>query len=227
MPLEPGTMRTTSRLAEVAVFVSASIPDPARWPGDFDPLEITDAVTAAARAVLTESGTVVTAAHPTIAPLLLYVAAEFPLMAHPSIVVYQSHLFSGMLPEATQRFEQAGTGIIKWTAAVEGEAPEPGRWDRSLRLMRETMIREAGPVAAIFIGGMEGVIEEHSLFEEALPGRPWYALGRPGGVARELASQERAGLRDSLLSGGIYPSLFRRVVSDIAASLPPDQQAPA
>jgi len=82
------------------------------------------------------------------------------------------------------------------------------------------MLRENAPAAAIFIGGMEGIADEHLTFANNFPERPWYALGRPGGVARELASQQRARLRDHLLNGDVYPALFRRVVRDIAASLP-------
>ena len=54
-----------------ALFLSASIPDPERWSGPFDALEVTDAVVALARASLTRGYALVTAAHPTIAPLLL------------------------------------------------------------------------------------------------------------------------------------------------------------
>jgi hypothetical protein len=46
-PMQPEYPRTES------VFVSASIPDPRRWEGEFDALEITDAVVALARTFLT------------------------------------------------------------------------------------------------------------------------------------------------------------------------------
>lgn len=220
MTLKISSMRVGTHLAEASVFVSASIPDPTRWPGEFDALAITDAVTATARAILTQSGTIVTAAHPTIAPLLLYVAGEFPSTDRPSVVVYQSRLFEGMLPEATTRFEREGVGMIQWTEAVTGDAPTPGRWDRSLRLMRVTMLRDSAPVAAIFVGGMEGIIEEHALFREMYPRRPWYALGRPGGMARNLTLDRGASLRDLLEHGEVYPALVRAIIRDIAESGP-------
>ena len=77
MALRFESMRQSEVLAGRAVFLSASIPDQSRWHGEFDVREITDAVVAASRAVLTADGVLVTAAHPTIAPLLLYVAGEF------------------------------------------------------------------------------------------------------------------------------------------------------
>jgi len=216
MPLRAGSLRPGLGLQGTEVFISASIPDPTRWEGDYNPLEITDAVTAAARAVLTETGRIITAAHPTIAPLLLYVAAEFPPMERPSIIVYQSDLFEGLLPEATRRFEEHSTGLIRWTKAAPGDLPEPGKWERSLRIMREAMLRRSDPQAAIFIGGMGGLVEEHSLFREIYPKRPWYALSRPGGVARQLALEGGAHLSAGLQSMGVYPALFSQVVADIA-----------
>jgi hypothetical protein len=209
------------------VFISASIPDPSRWEGEFDPLEITDAVTAAARAVLTASGMVVTAAHPTIAPLLLYLAAEFPTTEKPGVIVYQSHLFDQVLPEAIKRFQEEGTGELRWIESVQGDAPLPGHWDRSLERMRKAMLEQTQPVAGVFIGGMDGVPLEHTLFTDLLPGRPWYALGRPGGAARKLATSSETPLREELLAGSIYPSLFRRVVAEIAQTFDGDQPFPA
>jgi hypothetical protein len=74
-----------------AIFLSASIPDPERWTGYFDVREITDAVVAGSRALLTAGAILVTATHPTIAPLLLYIASEFPRAADQpaSVVTYQ------------------------------------------------------------------------------------------------------------------------------------------
>src|SRR5215216_4797755 len=88
-----------------AILLSASIPDPGRWQGAFDALEITDAVVAFARACLTRGYTIVSAAHPTIAPLLFYVAAEFPETEHARVRIYQSLLFESVLPTVTRRFE--------------------------------------------------------------------------------------------------------------------------
>jgi len=50
-------------------------------------------VVALARACLTAGFRWVTAAHPTVAPLLLYVSAEFPTADDQRVIVYQSELF--------------------------------------------------------------------------------------------------------------------------------------
>lgn len=219
MPVHAGSMLGAAILRRRAVFLSASIPDSTRWEGDFDALEITDAVAAAGRAVLTAGGTLVTAAHPTIAPLLLYVASEFPVADEPRMLVYQSTLFDRVLPEATERFEEQGVGTLRWTQAVPGEEPVPGRWDGSLSVMRETMFVDTDPVGAIFIGGMEGIRDEFNRFLRRFDGRPVYPLGRPGGEARAIAAGLDSPLGDELRSGDVYPTLFRRVVADLATHL--------
>ena len=111
-PMQPAPPRAQS------IFVSASIPDPERWDGEFDALEITDAVVSLARTFLTAGFRLVTAAHPTIAPLLLYVAAEFPSAATERVAIYQSELFTDVLPAATRRFEAEGVGRLEHTDLV-------------------------------------------------------------------------------------------------------------
>lgn len=203
-------------LAGRAVFLSSSIPDPARWDGDFDALEITDAVVAIGRAVLSAGARLITAAHPTIAPLLLYVAAELPETDDPRVVVYQSAVFDAILPEATLRFEAEGVGTVIRTEAVADEPADPALAPQSLALMREQMLTETEPIAAIFIGGMAGIPDEHQRFNDLRPGRPTYPLGYPGGAARDLAQASDSLLRDLLLDGTIYPAVGRHIVEDIA-----------
>lgn len=199
------------------IFISASIPDPARWDGRFDALEITDAVVALARACLTRGYGVVTAAHPTIAPLLLYVAAELPPNhgGRGRVRVYQSALFEDVLPTATIRFEENGIGEVIWTEAADGESPVPGQWDRSLQHMREQMLGETEPAAAVFIGGMEGIPAELELFTDLYPGRPTYAVGRPGGEARALVERSPYHLQSRLLESEAYPALWWAVLDDL------------
>lgn len=209
----------TASIREDAVFISASIPDPSRWDGEFDALEITDAVVAAARTFLTAGFRLVTAAHPTIAPLLLYVAAEFPAPDDPRVIVYQSALFADVLPVATTRFEAEGVGQVIWTPPVAGESPVPGRWDGSLALMRRQMFEESSPRAACFVGGMEGIIVEHALFTSLFEGRPTYAVGRPGGEARTLARESTGRLGDRLATEDIYPAAWRLALDDLLGSL--------
>lgn len=211
-PMQPRPPRAES------VFVSASIPDPERWDGEFDALEITDAVVALARTFLTAGFRLVTAAHPTIAPLLLYVAAEFPSEAGERVTVYQSELFADVLPVATRRFEADGVGRLIWTSAAEGDRPEPGGWDDSLAIMRRQMFGETEPIAACFIGGMEGIQTEYSLYTTLFPERPTYPVGKPGGEARALLRRGDTALTGRLATDDTYPALWRAVVRDLEAN---------
>ena len=201
------------------MFVSASIPDPDRWIGEFDALEINDAVVAVARAILGRGGSLVTAAHPTIAPLLLYVASEQIANTHQRVVVYQSAVFDSILPDATLRFESDGVGTLIRTASVGGEPPDPARAPQSLLAMRRQMLTDTEPVAAVFVGGMAGIPDEHRLFTSLRPDAPTYALGRPGGAARDLIASSPAELRSDLAEGDVYPSVARRIVDDLVRAL--------
>jgi hypothetical protein len=212
------TLRVTPAAAPSDVgptlFLSASIPDPERWDGGFDAFAITDAVVAVARTFLSAGWTLTTAAHPTISPLLLYVAGELPPEGRQRIVTYQSELFGRILPDATLRFEEQGIADLRWTPAAPGDRPVPGRWDRSLEVMRRHMFEEAAPVAAIFVGGMEGIRHEYELFGELWRERPRYAIGAPGGAARELAEgSERLGRL--LAESPVFPTVARAILDDL------------
>jgi hypothetical protein len=219
MPLDvqPVSNRA-ARLAGIGVFLSASIPDPERWRGEFDPLAITDAVVATARTFLTEAAHLITAAHPTIAPLLLYVARELPenRTQEPNVLIYQSELFDDVLPKETYALAEGGVGDLRWTKAAPGEQPEPGRWTESLRIMRQRMLADADPQVAIFVGGMEGIEDEYELFARHYPDRPTYALGRPGGAAAKLVERSPDELVSDLMTVAEYPVLLRRIVDDVA-----------
>ncbi|CQD20996.1 hypothetical protein BN1232_05112 [Mycobacterium lentiflavum] len=214
-------VRLERKLAGRTVFLSASIPDSARWSGPYDPLEITDAVVAIGRATLSAGARLVTAAHPTIAPLLLYVAAELPERARSLVIVYQSAVFDGRMPEAVSRFSDERIGTIIHTPAAPGEPPDPTRAPKSLAVMRSQMLTETRPDAAIFIGGMYGIPEEFALFTERRPANPTYALGFPGGAARGLAETLDSPLRELLLGGTVYPTIARAIVDDIEHRAPP------
>ena len=207
-------------LRDIRVFLASSIPNPALWHGYFEPHEITDSVVAAARAILTAGGTLVTGAHPTIAPLLLYVAAEFSITAEkPRVLIYQSALFENLMPPETGRFEVDRIGELILTPPVPGERPERGSWDGSLRIMRERMFNETHPRAGIFIGGMSDISKECELLLKQRPRPIIYPLARPGGEAAKLLKFAPDSLRTLLSEGNIYPSIFRRVVSDLAQRL--------
>ncbi len=215
--MNKATNDLNNRLSGSTIFISASIPDRERWKGNFDPLGITDAVVAVARTVLQNGGKLVTAAHPTIAPLLLYVAAEQLEENDQRIIVYQSRAFKDVLPVATKRYQDEGIGKIKWTARIDKEPPDPKRAPKSLKKMRYQMLKESKPVAAVFIGGMEGISDEYNLFHKLYPASPVYAFKQPGGEARKIVDKLPYKLESELAESDIYSTVARYVVDDIAS----------
>lgn len=216
-------------LSDSTIFISASIPDPERWKGSFDRLGITDAVVAVARAVLQNGGKLVTAAHPTIAPLLLYVATEQsgesdtateqPEKSDQRIIVYQSRAFEDVLPVETKRYQDKGIGEINWTDRIGDEPPDPKFAPRSLKKMRCQMLKESKPVAAVFIGGMKGISDEYNLFHKLYRAAPVYAFSRPGGEARKLVGKSPEKLQPELAKSDVYSTLARYIVNDIASKV--------
>lgn len=218
MSLKFSSGSVTESLRNVNVFLGGSIPDPKRWEGYFDAREITDATVAAARAVLGAGGTLVTGAHPTIAPLLLYVAAEIPRDAdRPRVLIYQSELFESVMPKETIRFQEEGIGSLRITEAQPGDQPKPGHWDDSLRIMRRQMFFDTHPRAGIFIGGMDSIHAEFDILRELNPAILTYPVAKPGGEAANLVQFAPESIRPLLAESDVYPAIFRRVVEDLAA----------
>jgi hypothetical protein len=196
------------------VFLSASIPDPERWGGRFDPFAITDAVVATARVVFTRGGTVLTAAHPTIAPLILQVADGFPGYREGIMVIlYQSRLFEAVIPPATRQMMDRDHVDVVWTPAVPGERPEPGEWARSLEAMRTAMMTDLPISAAVFVGGMDGIVDEFERVRTGHPDAACFALGRPGGEAALLPND--SALAEELASNDLYPWLLELVMNEV------------
>jgi hypothetical protein len=186
-----------------SLFISASIPAPTRWDGAYDANAITDAVVAFAREALERGWTVVTAAHPTIAPLVFFVAQDMGIRAEkPPVVVYQSALYSEMFPEEIAKFESEGFGRLVLTEAAAGEVPEPGRNMHSLFRMRRQMLEEQRPRVAVFIGGMEGINDEWDLVADLCPDAARFALFSPGGAAAGLVQEA-----DALDKARLFPAL--------------------
>lgn len=65
------------------------------------------------------------------------------------------------------------------------------------------MLNETKPVAAMFVGGMEGFRDEYGPPSEQ-PQRPLaHPIGRPGGEAAQLVLQIDSPLRDTLATNDV------------------------
>jgi hypothetical protein len=207
MPESPVQRRS---LEGRTVFLSASIPDPERWHGAaWDPLKITDAVVAIARSVLGHGGVLVTAAHPTIAPLLLYVQRDLPNDDMRSAVrVFQSSYFSDKLPDAIASFSPEAIEFVP----IRTSGDHTPDLEASLLYLRAEMFERTQPIGAFFVGGMQGILDEHALLKSRGRTR-LFPLRDPGGAGSELelnASVEDFG---ELLASDVYPRIAEVIVS--------------
>ena len=176
-----------------SIFLSASIPSPdrdKRYYINTNPLDITDAVVAISKIIFSEGGKIIYGGHPTISPLILSVARIFKQYYKqenlPLVSIYQSKFFESKISQFTEELINLELGEINWTNSVKNDK------DLSLMLMRKEMIESRNIVAAIFIGGMEGIAEEFKLFVESHPNFPMYLIASSGGATRFLFENQFA-----------------------------------
>lgn len=158
-----------------AVFLSASVPQPGRRGFDsFDPVLVSSAVHAFVEVVLGRR-LLVWGGQPAITPIIWEAARRLGVPYERCVLLYQSAFFRDRYPQVNLRFDN-------WieVAAVEGDMYA------SLARMRAQMFNDRPYEAAVFIGGMEGVIDEFDILRDCAPGALLVPLPAPGGVSREL-----------------------------------------
>ena len=197
-------------LGQRRVFLSASFPSGDRGTRfePFDSGAIADAVTAVARAVLAADGRLLFGGHPTITPLVLTVASELEIKG--AVDVFQSRWFADQITRETKMLKDAGFGAIRWT-------PERVTRKESLETMREAMLgRDRKLIAGVFVGGMEGVREEHELFRRFHPRVPSVSLVGPGGAAAQLPMAEGWSVLGEHVESRRYPFVASVLVRELA-----------
>lgn len=163
-----------------AIFMSASVPTPGRAPFDQDcePQMIQSAVSALATVALGRK-TIIWGGHPAITPMLWASAKELGVQYATAVSLFQTKL----IPQEDFPEENKNFANVTYVDAVDGDR------DKSLLAMRQAMLRSAEFDAAVFIGGMEGVNDEHALFSALHPDAKCIPIGRTGGAARTLAAK--------------------------------------
>jgi hypothetical protein len=162
-----------------AIFLSASIPILGRKPFDQDiePQMIQAAISALATVVLGRR-LLVWGGHPSITPMLWASAQDLGVKYANSVRLFQSNFWTEEdFPEENKQF-----GNVTYVDAVEGDLT------KSLRAMRLSMLGSSKFEAAVFIGGMEGIFEEHLMFTSLYPNAKCLPIGVTGGAARMLSS---------------------------------------
>jgi hypothetical protein len=183
-----------------SIFLSASVPDPKRAP-DYaktaDVVAITAAITALVYVTLGRR-LLVWGGHPAITPMVWIVAESMGVDYGRWVKLYQSRYFDEDFPEENERFQN-----VTFTESVEGDR------DKSLRHMREQMFTERRFKAAVFIGGMSGIIQEYELLKSLQPEASVVPVISTGGAVLKLPARSKS-LDQDLGNDFDYISLFHR-----------------
>lgn len=183
-----------------AIFLSASVPDPKRAPAyaaTADTVAITAAVTALVYVTLGRRP-LIWGGHPAITPMIWAVADSMGVDYGQWVRLYQSNFFEDQFPEDNVRFQN-----VTFTDVVDGDQ------NKSLRHMRERMFKEQQFDAAVFIGGMSGIVDEFDLFTQLQPKANAVPIVSTGGAVLDLEKRVKQ-LPDDLRSDLDYISLFHR-----------------
>lgn len=160
-----------------AIFLSASVPlvNRGSYHETANPFLIQCAVRELIISVIRQHK-IVWGGHPAITPMIWSICEDLGIDYSGAVVLYQSRFFDDRYPEENDHFKN----VVFTDAKPEG-------LDASLLLMREKMLSRDDLVAAVFIGGMEGVEHEFELFKNFHPTAKILPIPSPGGAALDLA----------------------------------------
>ncbi len=150
--------------------------------------------------LLERNGTLVFGGHPAITPLMRMLFHEAGVSPREHVTLYQSGYFAEDFPHENEAFERI---VIVDAVANDRE--------RSLYEMRHRMISETAQPCAVFIGGMEGVVDEFRLFRELRPDVRLLPVASNGAAALRLYEENSIDIPE-LKSELMCPTLFRTVL---------------
>lgn len=162
-----------------AVFLSAGVPDPAKdhFMGEADTAAISAAVSALLYVTLGRRK-LVWGGHPAITPMVWAYAEALDVDYGAWVKLYQSAFFEDEFPEETAKFDNV---------VVTPEVPKD--MIASLAIMRKQMLEETTFGAAVFVGGMKGIMEEFELFKIKAPEAAILPIMTAGGAAEILGHE--------------------------------------
>jgi hypothetical protein len=188
------------------IFLSASVPLPSRNPvysqtADF--VAIRDAIRALTMVVIEERAELVFGGHPAITPMVRLQIAQSGTRVSDLFVLFQSRYFQSAFPTDNSSFAR-----LHLVDEVRGDR------DASLARMRQQMLNESLD-GGFFIGGMEGVEQEYSLFQNLHPNSPAFPIASTGAAAARLFGSDPILMRNhpELRDEISYLNLMRYLVS--------------
>lgn len=172
-------MTNSGKVGPKAVFLSASVPVAGRaGADDFDAFLIKEAVTALIEVILGRY-LLVWGGQPAITPMIWEAARRYNVSYPDVVTLYQSEYWKGRYPKTNTAFENF----------VETEAI-PSDKAASLAIMRNQMLSSHAFHGGVFIGGMEGVLDEYEIFKVHNPNAIVLPIPSPGGTSRILFERE-------------------------------------
>lgn len=182
------------------VFLSASVPLPTRDREFFetaDVLAIRESVKSLVEVVL-PVGRITTGGHPAITPLLAHFRRAMGLTSD-HVTIYQSEIFRDVTPVENDDFRD-----VRFVSKVGNDRA------KSLTKMRREMIGSRKFDAAVFSGGMDGILEEAKIFRELHPRAIMLPLASTGAAAAVVFRDGE--YPTDFLTNRTYSSLFRRQI---------------
>ena len=190
-------------MSRPSVFLSAGVPDPRRadrYASTSDPVAIGAALAALVYVTLGRR-VLVWGGHPAITPMIWAAAEDMGVDYGNWVHLYQSRFFEEDFPAENARFRN-----VTYVDPVGADR------DASLAEMRRRMLSEWTFEAGVFIGGMEGIEQEHDLFGQMHPTASKLPIASTGGAAL-LLYQRQGDPRSDLATSLDYVGMFHRHLS--------------
>jgi hypothetical protein len=188
------------------IFLSASVPLPDRHPqfaATADIVAIRESIKALVGEAMSKSF-IVYGGHPAITPLIALLLRGRSSEARRHIILYQSEFFSDQFADENGRFVD-----LRLVPSVRKSKP------RSLKLLRNRMISDHSFDVGVFIGGMDGVLEEFELFRRLHPAARVWPIASTGGAAQILFDSIGRPRPELFLDQITYPTLFRQLFREL------------
>ena len=183
------------------IFLSASIPSFGRkyYEGS-NPLLIREAVVAFTRVCMEYNIEFYFGGHPAISPLIYQIAKNYIGDKKAPIRIYQSAWFKDMTPAEIKYY-----GNIVWTPKCESV-------ESSVMLMRNQMFEEnTDTCCAVFIGGMDGILDEAEKIRLKCPGVKMLPIASSGCASAKV--YENLGIHNpDMESNTVYLKAFRKLL---------------
>lgn len=183
------------------IFLSASIPSiGCEYYEEANPLLIREAIVAFTRVCMEYNIEFYFGGHPAISPLVYQIAKNYLVDREAPIRIYQSAWFKDMTPAEIKYY-----GNIVWT-------PKCDNIRDSIQLMRMLMFGEnKDTCCAVFIGGMNGIIDEADKISSLCPGIKMLPIASTGCASAKV--YEMLGIHNEDMEYNIvYLKTFRKLL---------------